>query len=66
MGRQDTSLTQKRSLAKLGMSVSLGALVVTAFAGGRRARNWHILAGGALVGFSAWHHALYGQTGRRS
>ncbi|ADK83923.1 conserved hypothetical protein [Desulfarculus baarsii DSM 2075] len=64
MGRQNNALARKRSLAKLGMSLSLGALVVTAFAGGKRAKNWHILAGGALVGFSAWHHALYGKPGR--
>lgn len=53
------SLHNKRELAKLGMTASLGALVVTGMCRSCRSRQWHLLAGVALVGFSTWHHFLY-------
>lgn len=49
----------KRELAKLGMTVCLGVLVVTGLCRSRTSRRWHAAAGVALVGLSAWHHFLY-------
>jgi len=48
-----------RELAKLGMTAALGLLVITGFTRDRTARGLHVLAGGALVGLSVWHHLLY-------
>jgi hypothetical protein len=48
----------KRSLAKIGMALSLGALVYTGFRG-QESRTLHITSGLALVGFSFWHYSLY-------
>ncbi len=53
------STRQAREVAKLGMTVSLGALVLTGMSRSRTARRWHVVAGAALIGFSAWHHLLY-------
>jgi hypothetical protein len=54
-GRMD----EKKSVAKIGMTISLGALVVTGLMQGRGAKTLHIWSGMALVGFSVWHHRLY-------
>jgi len=48
-----------KELVKVGMSVCLGALVLTGMSSGPSARRWHVLAGTALVGLSFWHHFLY-------
>ena len=56
-GRRE--MESKRSLAKLGMTVSLGSLVVTGLMRGAGARKAHLWSGLALVGFSVWHHNLY-------
>jgi len=48
-----------KELVKMGMSVCLGALVVTGMSRGPGARRWHVLAGTALVGLSFCHHFLY-------
>jgi hypothetical protein len=58
-------MESKRNMAKLGMSVSLGSLVVTGLMRGRGARTIHIWSGLALVGFSVWHHTLYQPVHRR-
>lgn len=54
-----SEVEQKRSAAKLGMTLSLGGLVATGFMKGGRARTLHLLSGVALIGFSFWHHNLY-------
>jgi hypothetical protein len=51
--------SQPRAAAKIGMSISLGALVATGLLPGVRSRHLHIWSGLALVGFSIWHHSLY-------
>lgn len=56
---QRKSLVSRRSAAKAGMTVSLGALVVTGFMGGRKSKALHMISGMALIGFSYWHHTLY-------
>lgn len=55
-----------RTAAKIGMSISLGALVATGFLPGSRSRRLHIWSGLALVGFSIWHHSLYQARTRNS
>jgi hypothetical protein len=52
-------LLQQRSIAKTGMAVSMGALVLTGFLHGRKVRLAHVVAGVALLGLSYWHHTLY-------
>lgn len=55
-------LASRRALAKTGMTVSLGLLLLTALAGTRRrtlSRAVHLWSGAALAGFSLWHHCLY-------
>jgi len=58
------TLARQRELAKVGMSVSLAVLVVTGFTGARKrgpSRTLHLASGATLVGFSLWHHCLYGK-----
>lgn len=50
---------RQRSVAKIGMTLSMGALVATGLMRGRGARTLHVWSGVALIGFSVWHHALY-------
>lgn len=49
-----------RSFAKLGMSVSLGALALSAFGmKNKTIKKIHIVAGVTMVGFSLYHAGLY-------
>ncbi len=48
-----------RELAKLGLTVAMGALVVTGLTRTKSSRKLHLIAGGALIGLSVWHHMLY-------
>lgn len=59
------SLKTQRDLAKAGMSVSLGALVWTGFRRNRKAMAYHVLAGVALLAFTAWHMTLYKSNNKR-
>jgi hypothetical protein len=52
-------LEQKKELAKIGMTVTLGLATITGFMRGRRAKTIHVWAGCGLIGFSLWHHYLY-------
>lgn len=55
-----TSLETKKEIAKIGMTASMGIVVGTSFfMKNKLAKRAHIVAGGALVGFSLWHHLLY-------
>lgn len=54
-----SSRRAERNLVKAGMTVCLGVLVFTGMNRSPSSRRWHVLAGAALVGFSAWHHWLY-------
>lgn len=51
----------KKEMAKIGMTATLGATVVTApfLKGNKLMKNVHTGAGVLLVGFSLWHHLLY-------
>ncbi len=53
------SLASERELAKLGLVVSMGVLVATGLSRTPSSKRWHILAGAAFIGLSAWHHLLY-------
>jgi len=53
-------LEVQKEIAKVGMTVSMGLTVATAFKmKNRNMKNLHVTAGVALVGFSLWHHMLY-------
>lgn len=61
---QGLTLARQRELAKVGMTLSLAVLVVTGFTGARKrgpSRTLHLASGATLVGFSLWHHCLYGK-----
>lgn len=53
------AVLKQRSLAKTGMVVAMGALVLTGFLRGRNARLAHVASGVALLGLSYWHQTLY-------
>ena len=51
----------KKEMAKIGMTATLGATVVTTpfLKKNKLMKNIHTGAGMLLVGFSLWHHLLY-------
>ncbi|MEA1969265.1 MAG: hypothetical protein U9N77_13750 [Thermodesulfobacteriota bacterium] len=54
-----SDIAKKRTIAKYGMTLSMGALVATGFMQGKVPKSLHIGTGLALVGFSYWHYSLY-------
>ncbi|HKM19542.1 MAG TPA: hypothetical protein VJY14_05710 [Aliarcobacter sp.] len=53
-------LEVQKEVAKVGMSLTLGATVVTSmFMKNKIAKNTHIVSGVAFCGFALWHHMLY-------
>jgi hypothetical protein len=48
----------KKMIAKTGMKISLGSLVVTGLAHFKGAKSLHIWSGVVLLAFSFWHHRL--------
>ncbi|OUR70488.1 hypothetical protein A9Q76_07270 [Arcobacter sp. 31_11_sub10_T18] len=54
-------LELKKEAAKIGMTATLGATVVTSmFMKNKLMKKTHIYAGVAFCGFALWHHTLYG------
>ncbi len=53
-------LEVQKEAAKIGMTATLGATVVTSmFMKNKLAKKIHIGAGAAFCGFALWHHMLY-------
>ncbi len=53
-------LEVKKEIAKIGMTTTLGATVVTSmFMKNKKMKKIHVGAGVAFVGFALWHHLLY-------
>ncbi len=53
-------LEVQKEIAKIGMTATLGATVVTSmFMKNKLAKKTHIIAGSAFCGFALWHHLLY-------
>ena len=53
-------LDTKKEIAKIGMTASLGTVLLTSFyMKNDFIKNLHIGSGVALIGFSFWHHMLY-------
>ena len=48
----------KKKVAKAGMTVSLGSLVLTGLMHFKGHKSLHTWSGIALLGFSFWHHRL--------
>ena len=62
MKDQKFDLEIQKEIAKIGMTATLGATVVTSmFMKNKIAKNTHIVAGVAFCGFALWHHILYQQ-----
>lgn len=58
-------LEVQKEIAKVGMTVSMGITVATAFKmKNKTMKRLHVGAGFAMVGFSLWHHMLY-QPGKK-
>lgn len=57
--RRDRSLQTRRTIAKAGMLAAMGVLVWSAMASRRILRQYHPVAGVALLGFTVWHMGLY-------
>lgn len=56
----ELDLEVQREVAKVGMSATLGATVLTSmFMKNKTAKNIHIGAGVAFCGFALWHVLLY-------
>jgi len=57
---KELDLEVKKEVAKIGMTATLGATVVTSlFMKNKLAKKTHIVAGAAFCGFALWHHMLY-------
>jgi len=57
---KEIDLEVKKEVAKIGMTATLGATVVTSmFMKNKLAKKTHIIAGAAFCGFALWHHMLY-------
>lgn len=63
-GRHAAENRNRKERVKLGLALSMGAVVATGLMDGRSARTLHIMAGAALVGLSLWHRLLYTPGGR--
>ena len=55
---QALTVKNKKKVAKVGMTISLGSLVLTGFMHFKGHKSVHTWSGIALVGFSIWHHRL--------
>ncbi|MGP2657071.1 hypothetical protein ACOJTA_08510 [Malaciobacter sp. WC5094] len=59
-GMKKLDLEVKKEVAKIGMTATLGATVVTSmFMKNKLAKKTHVIAGAAFCGFALWHHLLY-------
>ena len=60
-------LELQKEAAKIGMTATLGATVVTSmFMKNKIAKKTHIVAGVAFCGFALWHHTLYEPTKKKT
>ena len=55
---QALTVKNKKKVAKVGMTVSLGSLVLTGLMHFKGHKSLHTWSGIALLGFSFWHHRL--------
>lgn len=51
-------IKKRKAIAKLGLTGSLGALVVSGFLKFHGAKTLHIYSGFGLLAFTVWHHLL--------
>ncbi|PSM51463.1 hypothetical protein [Campylobacter blaseri] len=59
-------IVTKKEIAKIGMTVSMGLTVLSAFnLRSRFSKNLHIISGAALVGFSFYHNSLYDKSEKK-
>jgi hypothetical protein len=53
-----TALRKRKAAAKMGMTGSMGALVISGFFKFQGAKSLHIYSGFGLLAFMLWHHWL--------
>ena len=57
---KESPLDTKKEIAKIGMTLSLGTLVLTSLnLKSKTSKVLHTTSGVTLLGFSIWHHFLY-------
>lgn len=57
---KEIPLDTQKEIAKIGMTASIGTLVLTSFnLKSKTSKVLHTVSGATLVGFSLWHHYLY-------
>jgi hypothetical protein len=52
------TLKNRKKVAKMGMTISLGSLVLSGLMHFKGHKSLHTWSGIALLGFSYWHHRL--------
>jgi hypothetical protein len=52
------ALRKRKVVAKMGMTGSMGALVISGFLKFQGAKSLHIYSGFGLLAFTLWHHFL--------
>lgn len=57
-GTTISSLRQRKAAAKMGMTGSMGALLISGFFKFQGAKSLHIYSGLGLLAFTLWHHLL--------
>ena len=55
---QALTVKNKKKVAKVGMTISLGSLVLTGLMHFKGHKSLHTWSGITLLGFSFWHHRL--------
>ena len=53
-----SALRKRKAAAKMGMTGSMGALVISGFLKFHHAKSLHIYSGFGLLAFTLWHHLL--------
>lgn len=53
-----SALRKRKAAAKIGMTGSMGALLISGFFKFQGAKSLHIYSGFGLLAFTLWHHLL--------
>jgi hypothetical protein len=61
-----SALRKRKAVAKMGMTGTMGALVLSGFIKFQGAKSLHIYSGFGLLAFTWWHHLLNHPPPRRS
>ena len=56
--KSGTAVRERKAIAKIGMTASLGALFASGFLKFHGAKSLHLCSGFGLLAFTVWHHLL--------